>query len=81
MIQWMIPNFLQTMAPLHDLLTTARVNKKIQLNNNQKHVFSTMKQQLKNITKMYPFDANKDIILCTDASKTAAGASLNYEIN
>ena len=79
--QWMIPNFSQTMAPLHDLLTTAKVNKKIQLNNKQKHAFSAMKQQLKNITKMYPFDANKDLILCTDASETAVGASLNHEIN
>jgi RNase H-like domain found in reverse transcriptase len=78
---WMIPKLSKTKAPLHDLLSKSDINKKITLNASQKQAFYSIKQKLNEIINMEPIDHKKDLILCTDASKTAVGTSLNHEIN
>ena len=79
--QWMIPNLSQIMAPLHALLTASKGNQKFVYNTSQREAANAIKQKLKEITTMQPFDENKSLILCTDASGIAVGASLNHEIN
>jgi len=64
---WMTRKLSETMAPLYDLLSKSDRNKKITLKITH--------------TNMEPFDHKKVLILCTDVSKIAVGASLNHEFN
>ena len=76
--QWMIPHLSQIISPLHDLAASAN-NKRKLFNWTRKHLeaFETCKQSLLTITSMAVPNQEKIMVLYTDASTNAIGASLN----
>jgi len=78
--QWMLPNLSEIMAPLHDLIADKRKSENCKFKWTTLHndAFEKTKICFKNIVAMTPPDHSKKFILCTDASGTAIGGSLNH---
>jgi len=77
--QWMIPNLSETLSPLHDLISVSNKNRTIQWLPIHEEAFRLALKKLTQIVDMATPDYQKTFVLCTDASSTAIGGSLNHE--
>lgn len=77
--QWMIPNLSKTMSPLHDLITASSKNRALRWLPIHEEAFRIALKKLTEIVDMATPNYSKTFVLCTDASGTAIGGSLNHE--
>ena len=77
--QWIIPNLSSTISSLHELVAISSKNKQKYIwTEKHRHAFEETKEKLRSATEMCPPDYHRKFILCTDASNTGIGASLNH---